>query len=50
MLLCPCVGKSRRVVDRARLQGSPYAGTKISSDPKPCQGLDKAVIKMTEYE
>jgi hypothetical protein len=27
-----------------------YAGTKISSDPKPCQGLDKAVIKMTEYE
>ena len=27
-----------------------YAGTKIKSDPKPCQGLDKAVIKMTEYE
>jgi hypothetical protein len=27
-----------------------YAGTKISSDPKPCQRLDKAVIKMTEYE
>ena len=27
-----------------------YAGTKINSDPKPCQGLDKAVIKMTEYE
>jgi hypothetical protein len=27
-----------------------YAGSKINSDPKPCKGLDKAVIKMTEYE
>ena len=27
-----------------------YAGTKINSDPEPCQGLDKALIKMTEYE
>jgi hypothetical protein len=27
-----------------------YKGTKIKSDPKPCQRLDKAVIKMTEYE
>jgi len=27
-----------------------YAGMKISSDPKPCQGLEKAVIKMTDYE
>ena len=27
-----------------------YAGTKINSNPKPYQGLDKAVIKMTEYE
>jgi hypothetical protein len=27
-----------------------YAGMKINSDPEPCQGLDKAVIKMTEYE
>jgi hypothetical protein len=27
-----------------------YAGTKINSDLKPFHGLDKAVIKMTEYE
>jgi hypothetical protein len=24
-------------------------GRQVSSDPEPCQGLDKAVIKLTEY-